>query len=241
MALETCSDNQAYSGLYRIRIIKKIIYKTTCNCQEDSMKKPVLVIGGGIAGIQASLDLAEMGIPVYLVEKTPSIGGRMAQLDKTFPTNDCSACILAPKVTSCFNHPLVKTFTWSEVLEIKGEAPNFTAVIKKRARFVDEDKCTGCNECTLKCPIEAKSEFDMGMGKRHAIFKPFAQAVPNKVTIDKKGTSPCKYNCPAHVDAHGYVALIGQGRYEEALELVRKTTPFAGVLGRVCFPPALFP
>ncbi|NLC68824.1 MAG: FAD-dependent oxidoreductase [Clostridiaceae bacterium] len=201
------------------------------------MKKPVLVIGGGIAGIQASLDLAEMGIPVFLVEKTPSIGGRMAQLDKTFPTNDCSACILAPKVTSCFNHPLVKTFTWSEVLEIKGEAPDFTAVIRKRARFVDEDKCTGCSECTLKCPIEEKNEFDMGLGKRHAIFKPFAQAVPNKVTIDKKGTSPCKYTCPAHIDAHGYVALIGQGRYEEALELVRRATPFAGVLGRVCFHP----
>ena len=201
------------------------------------MKKPVLVIGGGIAGIQASLDLAEMGIPVFLVEKTPSIGGRMAQLDKTFPTNDCSACILAPKVTSCFNHPLIKTFTLSEVLEIKGEMPNFTAVVKQKARYIDEDKCTGCGDCVLKCPIEVKSEFDMGIGKRHAIFKPFAQAVPNKVAIDKRGTSPCKYSCPAHIDAHGYIALIGQGRYSEALELVRRVTPFAGVLGRVCFHP----
>lgn len=201
------------------------------------MRKPVLVIGGGIAGIQASLDLAEMGTPVFIVEKTPSIGGRMAQLDKTFPTNDCSACILAPKVTSCYNHPLIKTFTWSEVIGIKGEAPDFKVTIRKKARFIDEDKCTGCEECVLACPIEAKSEFDMGVGIRHAIYKPFAQAVPNKVVIDKKGTSPCKFNCPAHIDAHGYIALIGQKRYKEALELVRKVTPFAGVLGRVCFHP----
>lgn len=201
------------------------------------MKKPVLVLGGGIAGIQASLDLAEMGVPVFIVENSPSIGGRMAQLDKTFPTNDCSACILAPKVTSCYNHPLIKTLTWSELLEIKGDAPDFTAVIRKKARYIDEELCKGCTDCTQKCPIEKKSEFDMGVGNRRAIYKPFAQAVPNKVVIDKKGTSPCKYKCPAHLDAHGYVTLIGQGRYEEALEVVRRTTPFAGVLGRVCLHP----
>lgn len=201
------------------------------------MKKPVLVLGGGIAGIQASLDLAEMGIPVFLVENSPSIGGRMAQLDKTFPTNDCSACILAPKVTACYNHPLIKTFTWSELIELKGDAPDFTAVIKKRARFVDEELCKGCSDCTLKCPIEVKNEFDMDLGGRRAVYKPFAQAVPNKVTINKKGTSPCKYACPAHINAHGYVALTGQGRYAEALELVREVTPFAGTLGRVCFHP----
>lgn len=201
------------------------------------MKKPVLVLGGGIAGIQASLDLAEMGIPVFIVESTPSIGGRMAQLDKTFPTNDCSACILAPKVTACYNHPLIKTLTWSELLELKGDAPDFTAVIKKKARYIDEELCKGCSDCTLNCPIKVQSEFDMGIGKRSAVYKPFAQAVPNKVTIDKKGTSPCKYRCPAHINAHGYVALTGQGRYEEALALVREVTPFAGVLGRVCFHP----
>jgi heterodisulfide reductase subunit A-like polyferredoxin len=201
------------------------------------MRKPVLVLGGGIAGIQASLDLAEMGIPVFLVEKSPSIGGRMAQLDKTFPTNDCSACILAPKVTACYNHPLIKTFTYSELLELKGEAPHFTALIRKKARFIDEELCKGCNDCTAKCPITAPSEFEMALGGRKAIYKPFAQAVPNKVLIDKKGTSPCKFRCPAHIDAHGYVALTGEGRYEEALELVRRMTPFAGVLGRVCFHP----
>lgn len=201
------------------------------------MKKPVLVVGGGIAGIQASLDLAEMGVPVFIVENSPSIGGRMAQLDKTFPTNDCSACILAPKVTACYNHPLIKTFTLSELLELKGEAPDFTAVIRKKPRYINEELCKGCSDCTLKCPIEKGNEFDMELGKRKAVYKPFAQAVPNKVAIEKKGTSPCKYKCPAHISAHGYVALIGQGRYEEALEVVREVTPLAGVLGRVCFHP----
>ncbi|GHS86860.1 4Fe-4S ferredoxin [Synergistales bacterium] len=201
------------------------------------MKKPVMVVGGGIAGIQASTDLADMGIPVFLVESSPSIGGRMAQLDKTFPTNDCSACILAPKVTGCFNHPLVKTITLSDVVEVKGEAPNLTAVVKTRPRYVDEGTCKGCDDCVSVCPVTVDSEFDMGIGKRHAVYKPFAQAVPNKVAIDKRGASPCKYNCPAKLDAHGYVTLVGEGRYEEALKVVRRTTPFAGVLGRVCFHP----
>jgi heterodisulfide reductase subunit A-like polyferredoxin len=196
-----------------------------------------MVVGGGIAGIQASHDLAEMDIPVFLVESTPSIGGRMAQLDKTFPTNDCSACILAPKVTSCFNHPMVKTLSYSEVLEIKGEAPDMTAVILRKPRYIDEQTCKGCNDCFETCPVTRKSEFDMETGERKAVYKPFAQAVPNKAVIDKKGTSPCKFECPANLDAHAYVTLAGEGRYEEALEVIRRTTPFAGVLGRVCVHP----
>lgn len=203
----------------------------------DMVKKPVLVVGGGIGGIQASHDLAEMGIPVFLVEKTPSIGGRMAQLDKTFPTNDCSACILAPKVTDTFSHPLIKTMTLSEVVKIEGEAPNFKVKVRQKARYVQADKCKGCGDCTEACPIAVKSEFDMGVGNRKAVYKPFAQAVPNIVSITKKGTSPCKFRCPAHMDAHGYIALAGQGRWAEALDVVRRTTPFAGVLGRVCFHP----
>ena len=201
------------------------------------MKKPVMVVGGGIAGIQASTDLAEMGIPVFLVENSPSIGGRMGQLDKTFPTNDCSACILAPKVTDCFNHPLVKTLTLSDLIEVRGNAPDFTAVVRRRARYVDEDVCKGCDDCIQACPVRVKSEYDMGLCDRRAVYKPFAQAVPNKTVIDKRGSSPCKYNCPAKLDAHGYIALTSEGRYEDALKVVRRTTPFAGVLGRVCLHP----
>ncbi len=155
-------------------------------------KKPVLVVGGGIGGIQAAYDLAEMGIPVYLVEKSPSIGGRMAQLDKTFPTNDCSACILAPKVTDTYNHPLVCTFTLSDVIGLEGEAPELTAVIRKRPRYVDEDKCTGCGACIEACPVKRKNEFDQGLSERKAIYKPFAQAVPNKVSIDDTACVKCR-------------------------------------------------
>ena len=161
----------------------------------DNLKKPVLVVGGGIGGIQAAHDLAEMGIPVYLIEKSSSIGGRMAQLDKTFPTNDCSACILAPKVTDTYNHPLVYTMTLSDLVELRGEAPNMTAVIRRRPRFIDEAKCTGCGACTEVCPVIRRNEFDMDLSERKAIFKPFAQAVPNKVAIDNDACVKCGKCC----------------------------------------------
>ncbi|MFC1871345.1 FAD-dependent oxidoreductase [Chloroflexota bacterium] len=149
------------------------------------MSNSVLVVGGGIAGIQASIDLANMGFPVYLVEKTPSIGGRMAQLDKTFPTNDCAMCILAPKMIEAGRHPAITLLTYSELENINGEAGNFTVTIRKRARYVDEDRCTGCGTCQEKCPWKVDSEFNLGIGKRKAIYTPFAQAVPNIPVIDK--------------------------------------------------------
>jgi len=145
----------------------------------------VLVVGGGIAGMQASLDLADRGLAVYLVEKSPTIGGRMAQLDKTFPTMDCSICILAPKMIECFRHPNIKLLTCSEVKEITGSAGNFKIKVLKNPRFVDADKCTGCGVCTEKCPVKVPSEFDMGMGMRKAIYMPFPQAVPRVAIIDK--------------------------------------------------------
>jgi len=145
----------------------------------------VLVVGGGIAGIQASLDLADRGLTVYLVEKSPSIGGRMAQLDKTFPTMDCSICILAPKMIECFRHPNIKLLTCSEVKEVTGSAGNFKVKVSKNPRFVDAEKCTGCSVCTEKCPVKVPSEFDMGMGMRKAIYMPFPQAVPRVTVIDK--------------------------------------------------------
>lgn len=152
------------------------------------MKKEsaVLVIGGGVAGIQASLDLAERGLLVYLVEKTPSIGGRMAQLDKTFPEMSCSICTLAPKMIEVSRQPNVKLLTNSEVQEVSGDVGNFHVKVLKRARFVDENKCIGCGTCATKCPVRCPDEFNMGLSERKAIYVPFVQAVPQIYNIDKE-------------------------------------------------------
>ncbi|MFX1315739.1 MAG: FAD-dependent oxidoreductase [Promethearchaeota archaeon] len=149
------------------------------------MEGSVLVIGGGIAGIQTSLDLTELGFKVYLVEKTPSIGGRMAQLDKTFPTNDCSLCILAPKMVEVFRNPNIELMTYHEVKKVSGNIDNFTVTILKKPRFIDDTKCKGCGDCAAKCPkIEAPNIFDMNLGKRKSVYIPFPQAVPPIYVID---------------------------------------------------------
>ncbi|MFX1364579.1 MAG: FAD-dependent oxidoreductase [Promethearchaeota archaeon] len=149
------------------------------------MEGSVLVIGGGIAGIQCSLDLTELGFKVYLVEKTPSIGGRMAQLDKTFPTNDCSLCILAPKMVEVFRNPNIELMTYHEVQKISGQSGNFEVSVLKKPRYIDETKCKGCGDCASSCPkIEAPNIFDMNLGKRKSIYIPFPQAVPPVYLID---------------------------------------------------------
>ncbi len=148
------------------------------------VEKSVLVIGGGIAGIQASLDLAEAGMKVYLVEKSPSIGGHMAQLNKTFPTIDCSACILTPRMVDVANHPNITLLTYSEVVGVEGYVGNFEVTILRKARYVEEDLCAGCGMCAEACPRRVPNEFDMGLSMRKAIYIPFPQAVPLKYTID---------------------------------------------------------
>jgi heterodisulfide reductase subunit A-like polyferredoxin len=204
---------------------------------EKKVVGAVLVVGAGIAGIQASLDLADSGFKVHLLESSPAIGGTMAQLDKTFPTNDCSMCILSPKVVECARHLNINLMTWSELESVEGQAGNFTVRIRHKPRYVVPDKCTGCSECTMVCPIEVPNAFDENMGPRKAIYRPFPQAVPNIFAIDKRGTSPCKAACPAGTSAQGYVALIAQRRYAEALELSRKANPFTSVCGRICYHP----
>jgi len=150
------------------------------------MNDSVLVIGGGIAGIQASIDLANMGFQVYLVERSPSIGGRMAQLDKTFPTNDCAMCILAPKMIECYRHRNIRVLSYSEVAAVAGELGNFEVEVLRKPRYVDEARCTGCGVCQEKCPWKVTSEFEMGLGQRKAIYTPFPQAVPNVPVIDRE-------------------------------------------------------
>jgi len=148
------------------------------------MHKRVLVVGGGIAGIQASLDLAEMNIEVYLIEKGPSIGGRMTQLDKTFPTNDCAMCILSPKLVEAGAHPYIKIITNAELESIAGQAPYFRATIIKKPRYVNEEKCTGCGICMTKCPVKIPDEYNKGLSKTKCIHIPFPQAVPAIPIID---------------------------------------------------------
>jgi heterodisulfide reductase subunit A len=166
----------------------------------------ILIVGGGISGIEAALSLGEQGYRVILVEKTPSVGGRMAQLDKTFPTLDCSICILAPKMVEVARHPNVELLTYSEVQKLTGEAGNFNVKILKKSRYVDIEKCTGCGACVEKCPMKKiPSEFEEGMGNRKAIYIPFPQAVPRKATIDaekclyltKNACQLCEKECEA--------------------------------------------
>ena len=193
--------------------------------------------GGGIAGIQASLDLANAGIKVYLLESRPAIGGRMAQLDKTFPTNDCAMCIVSPKLVETGRHLNIEILTDSELLSLAGDPGRFTARVRRRPRYVDTAKCTGCADCVAVCPIGLPNEFNAGLDDRKAIYRPYPQAVPNSFLVTKRGTSPCKAACPAETSAQGYVALIREGRYEEALEVVREYNPFPASVGRVCTHP----
>jgi heterodisulfide reductase subunit A-like polyferredoxin len=194
----------------------------------------VMVVGGGIAGIQSSLDLAESGYYVYLVESSPAIGGVMAQLDKTFPTNDCSMCILSPKLVEAGRHLNIMTLTYSEVEEVKGEPGNFEVTVRKKPRFVDASKCTGCGECPQACPVHIKSQFDETLVDRKAIYRPYAQAFPNIFTIEKGERAPCGLTCPSGINVQGYVALIGAGKYKEAFSLIWENLPLPGVLGRIC-------
>ncbi|MEA3333527.1 MAG: NAD(P)-binding protein, partial [Pseudomonadota bacterium] len=184
--------------------------------------------------IQASLDLVNSGTKVYLVEEDISIGGVMAQLDKTFPTNDCSACILSPKLVEVGRHPNVEILTRHEVKTVTGQPGHFHVTLERQPRFVDLDKCTGCGECVNVCPVSLTSDFNENLDQRQAIYRKFPQAIPSAFAIDKAGTAPCKAACPAHISVQGYVALIAQGKYREALELIKRDNPFPVVCGRVC-------
>lgn len=174
-----------------IGLTRAAVAKVTLNDElvpgEIGVTKKALIVGGGIAGIQAALDIADAGYEVDLIEKTPSIGGKMAQLDKTFPTLDCSACILTPKMVDVSSHSNINLYTYSELEQVDGYVGNFEVKIKQKARSVDMDKCTGCGVCINKCPSQrAASEFDEGLSNRSAIYTPFPQAVPNVPVIDRE-------------------------------------------------------
>jgi len=170
--------------------VKRVYYHQPLEIRKVPFNANTLIVGGGITGIGAALEIANSGHKVYLVERSPSIGGHMIQLDKTFPTLDCSACILTPKMTQVGSHPYIELMSYSEVEEVSGYIGNFKVKIRKRARYVDATKCNGCGLCQEKCPLKVDSEFEAGMGKRKAIYVPFPQAVPNIPVID---TEHCTY------------------------------------------------
>lgn len=202
------------------------------------MDYDALVVGGGIGGMESSMKLGDMGYRVLLVEKEPSVGGRMILLSKVFPTLDCASCISGPKMSSTINHPNITTASSSTVLGIRRtEDGRFLATVKKRATYVDPAACTGCQECEPVCTVAVPDQFNADLVPRRAAFLAFPQAVPKKVVIERAGTSPCTDTCPAGIKAHGYVALIRNGRYEEAFQLVLEATPLVGTLGRACYAP----
>jgi heterodisulfide reductase subunit A len=205
--------------------------------RQEPVTRAAMVVGGGIAGIQAALDIAKSGYPVYLVERQPSIGGHMAQLDKTFPTLDCSACILTPKMVDLAAHPNVHLLDYSEVTQVDGYVGNFRVTVRRKPRYVHVDRCTGCGSCAEVCPRELPSEFDLGLAPRKVIYRPFPQAVPNAFVIDKVGIAPCQNACPAGQHAQGYISYIREREFEEALRIIREDNPFASVCGRTCHHP----
>ena len=202
--------------------------------QPDNPVGAVMIVGGGIAGMQASLDLAEQGYKVYLVEKETAIGGKMAQLDKTFPTNDCAMCTISPKLVEVGRHPNIEILTSSEVVDLTGQAGNFSARIHTEPRYIDFDECVACNDCVDVCPVVVPDLFNEYLIERHAVYKQYPQAVPNAYAITKAGVAPCRDACPAGQRAQGYIALIGDGRWDDAFRVIKMDNPFPGICGRIC-------
>jgi len=187
--------------------VERVVYNESLEELRVPIHPATLVVGGGIAGIQAAVEIADAGFPVYMVEREPSIGGHMSQFDKTFPTLDCAACILTPKMVTAGTHPHIKLFTYSEVTRVEGFVGNFTVTIRKKARHINEELCTGCGICQEKCPKKVIDEiYEAGLGYRKAVYTPFPQAVPKFPVIDvpnctyfQKGTcKACEKFCPTN-------------------------------------------
>jgi heterodisulfide reductase subunit A-like polyferredoxin len=197
-----------------------------------------LVVGSGIGGMESALKLGAMGYRVLVVEKEPSVGGKMILLSKVFPTLDCASCISTPKMAATTHHPNLTVLTDAEVAGIVRDGDGrFTATIRQKPRFVDTSLCTGCRQCETACTVSVPDQFNGDLVARRAAYIPFPQAVPQKALVERAGTSPCSFACPAGIKAHGYVSLVRSGEYEKAFRLVLETTPLIGSLGRACYAP----
>jgi heterodisulfide reductase subunit A-like polyferredoxin len=202
------------------------------------MDYDVLIVGGGIAGMESGLTLGDMGYKVLLVEKEASIGGKMILLSKVFPTLDCSSCISTPKMAAAAHHPNLTVQTYSEV---EGIVPKddgtFSVRILGKPTFVDPAACTGCGDCEQACTVAVSDRFNAGLVATRAAHIAFPQAVPKRAVIERAGSSPCSFTCPAGVKAHGYVSLVRSGKYEEAFRLHMEDAPLPGSLSRACYAP----
>ena len=213
--------------------VARVRHQSDLPRQRTFLHRSALIVGGGIAGMTAAEELAGAGMDVHLVEREQSLGGFMAKLAKTFPTEDCAMCSLAPRLTSTALDGLIHIHTLTEVDELVGPPGEFRVKLRHKPRYVSE-ACVGCGECVAVCPVKYPSDFDLGVSERRAVSRPFANAVPSTFAIEKKGWSPCKSACAAHTSAQGYVALVAAGRFEDAYRVASEPNPFPSVCGRIC-------
>ena len=205
---------------------------------KGTTKYDALVVGSGIGGMESALKLGDMGYKVLVVEKDASVGGKMILLSKVFPTLDCASCISTPKMAATIHHPNIDVLTYAEVDGIRANGDGtYRARITQRPKFIDEAACTGCRQCEMACNVAVPDEFNADLVSRRAAYIAFPQAVPKKAVIDRAGISPCTGECPAGIKAHGYVARVRSGEYEQAFDLVLEATPLVGSLGRACYAP----
>ena len=202
------------------------------------MEYDVVVIGAGIGGMESALSLGDMGFRVLLLEKQPSVGGKMILLSKVFPTLDCASCISTPKMAATQNHPNVTTRVYTEVERVTARpGGGFELQVRHKATYVDFAKCTGCSLCEPACTVAIADEFNADLAARHAAHIAFPQAVPKKAVITRRGLSPCSAACPAGVQPHGYISLVRAGRYDAAFRQHLDDAPLPGVLSRACYAP----